>query len=193
MGGPHWLLKLGLEVVLISAGVFFALVGDGWRERTGQRERAEQALQRFRSEIVENREAVARVVEYHAEIHGKIRAFLSASAEDRDAVGLRLQGIQVVWFESTAWDLALATEALSFIDQDLAFDLADVYDAQEGYADLTGGLLQAMYVRPPSEDIERFLHSLLVYYDDIVGMEPELIDTYDRVLLRIDDALGGAP
>jgi hypothetical protein len=50
-----------------------------------------------------------------------------------------------------------------------------------------------MYVRPPSEDIERFLHSLLVYYDDIVGMEPELIDTYDRVLLRIDDALGGAP
>lgn len=190
--GPHWLLKLGLEVVLISAGVFFALLGDAWRERASQRETAEQALRRFRSEVVENRDAVANVMEYHADVHGKIRAWLSASPEDRDAVGLRLQGIRVVWFESTAWDLALATEALSHIDEDLAFDIADVYDSQAGYADLTGGLLQAMYVRPPSEDLDRFLHSLLVYYDDIVGMEPQMIDSYDRLLPRIDEALGSS-
>lgn len=189
---PHWLLKLGLEVLLISAGVFVALLGDGWRERAGQREMAERALDRFRAEVAENREAVANVMEYHADIHGKIRAWLSASPEDRDAVGLRLQGIRVVWFESTAWDLALATEALSYLDQDLAFEIADIYDSQEGYADLTQGLLQAMYLRPPSEDIEPFLHSLLVYYDEVVGMEPQMIESYDRLLPRIDEALGSS-
>lgn len=184
-----WLLKLGLEVLLISAGVFFALLGEGWTERASQREMAEQALRRFRTEVVENREQVARVKDYHADMHGKIRAYLSAAAEDRDAVGLRLQGIQVVWFENTAWDLALATEALGHIDQDLAFDLAEIYDSQRGYRDLTEGLLQAMYVRPPSEDIEKFLHSLLVYYDDIVDIEPDLIEKYDEVIPQIDDAL----
>ena len=51
------LVTIGLEVVLISAGVFLGLMGEQWRERSEHRELAEKALRRFRTEIVANRKA----------------------------------------------------------------------------------------------------------------------------------------
>jgi hypothetical protein len=40
-------VKIGLEVVLISAGVFLGLMGEQWRERSEHRELAEESLRRF--------------------------------------------------------------------------------------------------------------------------------------------------
>ena len=63
---------IGLEVVLISAGVFLGLMGEQWRERAEQRELASETLRRFRTEILANRSAVAANVNYHAELRREI-------------------------------------------------------------------------------------------------------------------------
>lgn len=183
------LMEVGVQVVLISLGVFLALMADQWRERSNNQELAAQSLTRFRTEIRANREAIERVKDYHAEMRKKIGEFLSTDPERRDAVGLRLQGIKVVWFEQTAWELALATGSLAYIEPDIAFDLARIYDAQNGYAKLTAGMIQAMYERPPSENLDNFLHSLKVYYDDVVELEPRMIAIYDEVLPVIERAI----
>jgi hypothetical protein len=94
-----------------------------------------------------------------------------------------------VAFEHTAWDLAIATQSLADIDATLAFELARIYGQQQTYAGLTGGMLQAMYLRPPSESRDPFLHTLRVYLDDIVGLEPGLEKMYDALLPKIDRAL----
>lgn len=187
------LLRMGLEVLLIAAGVFLGLAGEQWRERTARLEAAEASLRRFRTEIVTNRDAVARVRDYHDTVLKRMRSYLAADAGKRPEGGLPMEGLQPVSFDQTAWDLALATESLAYLDQDLAFGLARIYSRQKMYADLTSGIVNAMYLRPPGDDLDAFLRSVSVYYGDIVLIEPALLRMYDELLPRIDRALGDPP
>jgi hypothetical protein len=88
-----------------------------------------------------------------------------------------------------AWQLAQTTQALVDIDADLSFSLARVYGVQALYQGLTDGINNAMYLRPPTENMTAFRHSLALYYGDIVIIEPALEKLYDEVLPQIDRAL----
>lgn len=46
-----------------------------------------------------------------------------------------------------------------------------------------------MYLRPPSEDFTKFLHSVKIWLDDIVYYEPALAEGYKKILPTIDQAL----
>ena len=179
--------KALLEVVLISAGVFLGLAAEQWRSDRQHRDQAHQALQRFKTEIEANRAAVMRNQDYRARIRKDITAYLDPRL--RPTVNLQMEGIKPVNFEHTAWDLALVTQSLADIDSTLAFELARVYGQQQIYTSLTGGLMQAMYLRPPSENLTAFLHSVKIYLDDIVEFDPGLVKMYDEVLPLIDRAL----
>jgi hypothetical protein len=189
---PHrrGIARILLEVLLISTGVFLGLAGEQWRESAHHHELAREALRRFRSEVATNRKAVADVNEYHATMRQKIEAYLAADANGRKSLNVAMRGIQPVTFEHTAWDLALATQSLTYIDRDLAFELSRVYSAQGDQSGLSRAVLQAMYLRPPSEDLDGFFRIVALYYDDIVLSEPKLIEMYDALLPRIDKALG---
>ena len=186
---PHrsaWLLKLGLEVVLITVGVFFALMGDQWRERAHDRELAADALRRFRTEIVANQKAVAAVKDYHVTLFESLRRYLDADPKARSRDTVRIRGLQPAFFEQTAWDLALATQALSHIDSDLAFRLSRAYGLQHAYQQFTLAIMQAVYLRPIQDNFD----GLAAYYGDLVLWEPQLLQMYDDLLPRIDRALG---
>jgi hypothetical protein len=183
---PGWFLKVTLEVLLISVGVFLALVGDQWRERAHARELAEASLRRFRAEIVANRAAVSAVKDYHAGMLAKLNAYFDEAPAKRQPSSIRLEGVQPVFFQQTAWDLAIATQSLADIDSDVAFDLSEIYGVQRTYVGLTGGIMQAIYLRPIAENFE----ALRAYYGDIVLWEPRLLEMYDKVLPKIDRALG---
>ena len=187
MPEPRFVWKALLEVVLISAGVFLGLAAEQWRSNAQHREQAHAALQRFRTEIQSNQAAVNKVKDYHATARQTIAAYLDPKL--RSTVSLRMQGVQPAVFEHTAWDLAIATQALADIDDVLAFELARIYGMQEQYNGLSRGLTQAMYMRPPSQELEPFLHSVKVYYDDVVMYEPALSTMYEKVLPLLDKAL----
>jgi hypothetical protein len=188
------LLKIGLEVLLISSGVFLGLMGEQWRERAHHRELAETSLRRFRDEILANRKAVAAVKDYHVTTKKSLDAFFAADARTRPGIDVTVRGIQPASFERTAWDLALITQSLTFVDPSLAFALSRIYTMQQGYAELSRGILQAMYLLPPmSENPTAFFGALSVYYGDIVLYEPRLLELYDEILPQIDRALGESP
>jgi hypothetical protein len=46
-----------------------------------------------------------------------------------------------------------------------------------------------MYLRPPTENMTGFLNSLVLYYGDLVEIEPGLARMYDEMLPQIDRAL----
>src|SRR5689334_10344173 len=76
------MLKLGLEVVLISTGVFLGLIGEQWRQSTEHRELAQQSLQRFRAEFRANNAEVERVHDRHVrEYEGLKRYFADHQTE----------------------------------------------------------------------------------------------------------------
>ena len=188
------LLKIGLEVLLISTGVFLGLMGEQWRERAHQQELAETSLRRFRDEILTNRKAVAAVKDYHTTTKKSLDAFFAADTRTRSTDDIRIRGIQPASFERTAWDLALITQSLTFVDPSLAFALSRIYTTQQSYEGLSRGILQAMYLLPPmSENPTPFFGALAVYYGDIVYYEPKLLEMYDAILPQIDLALGDSP
>ena len=189
---PPWhgksFLRIVLEVVLIAVGVFVGLIGDQWREDRENREMAVTTLRRLRVEVDTNRKAVAAVQEYHATAHTQLRARRDPQAAvGRPALNA---GLQPVFFEQTAWDLAIATQALTHIDSELAFRLSRIYGVQQSIGELTKGVTQAMYLRPPFEFPEGFANAVEIYLGELAAFEPKLIEMYDDVLPRIDAALG---
>ena len=178
------------EVVLIALGVFLGLAAEQWRDRADRNERAAETLRRIRAEMAANRDEVQRVVDYHLTGRQRLKDFFAAPAAKRSAMSVRFEGILPVQFEHTAWQLALATEALVDIDPDLSFALARIYGVQTRYQGLTEGITNAMYLRPPDEDTTAFLRSLSLYYSDVVLLEPALVKLYDEMLPQLDRALG---
>jgi hypothetical protein len=184
-------VHIALEVILISAGVFLGLMGEQWRENARHRELADEAMRRFRTEIVENRKAVAAVKDYHVTLQKQLAAELAKPAAKRSGERIEFHGIRPATFDHAAWDLALGTQSLSYIDSDLALPLSSVYNLQDRIAEMTRGVMQAMYMAPPTDDRNTmsFLSSVLVYYGDMTIFEPRLLAMYDDILPRIDRAL----
>ena len=181
-----WLVKIVVEVTLISIGVFLALMGEQWRESRHDRDLALSSLRGFRAEILANQKAVGAVKDYHVDLLARLRAYLTSDPKSRNIDTVRIAGLQPVFFERTAWDLAMATQSLAHIDQDLAFRLSRIYGLQRTYAESTQGVMQAMYLRPLIETFD----GLTAYYGDLVIWEPELLKQYNEILPLIDRALG---
>ena len=189
--GGHSIFKIVLEVVLIGTGVFLGLAGEQWREGVRERSMAHEALRRFRAEIVENRASIAAVKDYHATLQKELDTEFSKPAQQRDGKNIHLGGIRPPRFDHSAWDLALGTQALSHIDVDLALALSTIYNTQGNVDGLTQGVTQSMYISPPTDDknASTFMGALMIYLGDMIIYEPRLLQLYDEVLLKIDNAL----
>ena len=79
--------------------------------------------------------------------------------------------------------------ARHYIDEQLAFALSRLYSTQQEYTDLGRALLQAMYIRPPTDNEAGFFGAVSVYYGDAVLLEPKLLGMYDDVEQQVDRAL----
>ncbi len=184
------LIKIGLEVLLISVGVFLGLAGEQWREDRRHQELAESSLRRLRTEIQTNRNAVEAVKDYHVKTLKSLRAYFAKDRKARNTADVQIQGLQFVFFEETAWNLTLTTQALTYIDRDLAYALSRVYGEQKVVGELTRGMSQAMYVLSIPDNFDGFAAAAGTYYGDMVIMEPKLIEHYDDLLPQIDRTLG---
>ena len=185
------MLKIVLEVVLISAGVFLGLMGEQWRETREHRALAEQSLRRFRTEILSNQKAVLEVKDYHRSVRKTLNAYARDPKTLTKAV-VEMKGLNPALFEQSAWELALVTQSLVDIDQDLAFALSRIYNIQREYAELTHQIMLATFIRTPAKDLEGFFGSVAMYFGDLEETEPLLLGLYDKALPQIDRALGEA-
>jgi hypothetical protein len=185
------LLRTLGEVAFIAIGVFLGLAADQWREHQQHREAARASLQRFRTEISANRQAVLAVKDYHVATLGRVRAYLAKDHKTRNVADVPIRGLQMVFYEHTAWDLALATQSLSYLDGEVAYALSRIYSAQQSYAELSRGMTNAMYLISLDDNFDGFASAADAYFGDLVIMEPKLVAMYDDVLPRIDRALGG--
>lgn len=189
--------KILLEVILISIGVFLGLAGEQWRERAHDRELAEASLRRFRSEFRVNRKALADVKERHERMLKDMQGYFAAHQAEFRAREINPKvpipqpvpnnSTDPAFFEYAAWDLALATQSLAHMDQDLAFAIAHVYQVQRQIDESTRAITQTMY---SFSDELTWLRSVTTYFGDCTLLEPRLVRIYDDILPRLDRAIG---
>jgi hypothetical protein len=184
--------RIALEIALIAVGVFLGLMGEQWRERQQHRELAETALRRFRSEFQTNREAVAAVKDKHESDLKGIQAYLRADASTRGSMAYPFRGTNPAFLEYTAWDLALATQSLAFVDPKLAASIAHVYAVQRQLDGATRDITQVMYARAGESDPAAALRPFAIYFGDCTIIEPRLLKEYDTILSELDGALGNS-
>jgi hypothetical protein len=191
------LLGLLLEIVLISLGVFLGLLAEQWRASHHEHEEAQAALRNFRTEILVNEKAIKVVKDYHSKLHQQLKDFLSSegpmTAERyRQEVHIRDELPLAVTFEHSTWDLALATQSFSFVKPDLAAALARVYTTQQAFQTLQAAAVQG-WMSPAAfsrDDQYATASALRAYLDDVIYLEPNLLQLYRQVLKQIDGALG---
>ncbi len=186
--GSRSFLRIALEVALIALGVLLALLVDQWRERVAHHELARATLTRIHAEFVSNRAAVAGVRAYHDSSLARIQAFLRADEQAQQRLDNPFQGTSPAFLEYTAWDLAIATESLGYLDPDLAQAISHVYAVQRQLDDATRDITQVMYHRAGERDLRPFLGSMAVYFGDCGIIEPRLLGLYDGILPRLESA-----
>ncbi len=182
--------RIAMEVLLIGAGVFLALLGDQWRENAEHHELAEASLRRFRAEFAANRDAVAAVGDRHVADLKLIQAYYNADAQTQKELAWPFTGLNPAFLEYSAWDLALATQSLAYIDADLAQSISRTYAVQHQLDELTRGVTQVLYLRTGESNPHLRLGPVAVYFGDCVLIEPRLLAAYDSMLTELDAALG---
>ena len=190
------------QLVMIAVGAYLGLQAEQWREDRQQARRAERSLQAFREEIAGNRALFAAKLPYHRTIADSLHhAFDRVLADARPLTIVRLveettyNGTQTVDPQTTAYDLAVATQSLGELPAALSFQLARVYNRQRALAAYQDQFTQALMATAPAPraDASRMLFMLDQAMREITRQEGRLVAAYDSVLPRLDSALARGP
>ncbi len=187
-------LNLLFEVVLIAVGVFLALWANNWHEEREHRALATSALRNFATEMETNRQAIQHNRSYHEKLAGELDQFLKSSqppSEEHFNESVHFLGLRPVTFEHTAWDLALATQALSYLKPELAFRISEVYTNQGAFQTLESNFLASAFTPSSlaSDNMKGLATAMKVYLADVNIPEPALVQRYDEVIPKVRASL----
>ena len=185
------------QLFFIAAGVYLGNRADDWRQDREHRGTARAAVENFRAELRKNEASVRERLPYHQALYDSLEAVVRRPARTLGELQtrIRFRGSRSVEFAHTAYDLALATQALSYLPRDLAFQVSDVYLRQQGFQKLQDAYMGAIYQTSTFSEtnVMPLAVSLEVYMGDVVAQEPALLNAYARLLPRLDSALAKPP
>jgi Tfp pilus assembly protein PilE len=187
-------VHLLFEVVLITVGVFLALWANNWHEDRQHRAQAKAALRNFVGEMEANRQATQRNRSYHETLARELVQFLRSKeplSQDRFNKEVHFEGVRPVIYEHTAWDLALATQALSYLKPELAFDISKVYTQQNAFQTLENSFLASAFTPASmsSDNPKGMATAMVLYLIDVNQQEPAILQLYDKVIPEVNSAL----
>ena len=185
--------------MMIGVGVFLGASAEQWRDSRHQADLARASLENFRHEITSNRARIAQVRSYHSDLSENTLVFINSDGPRglREFMqGLHYHGMTPPELEHTAWDLALATQALTDIEPTLAFSISHVYSIQQSFAAMETSFMGNALTPTTFANVSNATPLAIAmsgYLEDVNIQEPRLIKLYDQLLPRIDSALGGPP
>ena len=173
---------------------FFSHWANNWHEEREHRALAHSTLRNFADELRANQQAVRSERQYHEALAGQLHEFLTSNeppTEERLQKSVQFKGVRPITFEHTAWDLALATQALSYLKPALAFDISRVYTAQSAFQTLENSFLASAFTPATfsSDNVKGLVAAMEYYLLDINQKEPAILQLYDKVIPEIDQAL----
>jgi hypothetical protein len=188
-----------LELAMIVVGVFLGLMAEQWREGRHEHALALASLENFRTEIKTNQMQVTAVRAYHTALAANMGKFMNSKGPHglKDMMEqTKFRGTSTVDFEHTAWDLALSTHSLSYLQPDMAYAISRLYTRQQGFQTMENSFMQSAFAPSTFSDVQHasgLAIAMLSYLGDVNVQEPNLLVMYDKLLPKLDSALGSAP
>jgi hypothetical protein len=184
-----------VESVLVVGSILLALALDEWSEDQDFQDLATLSLINFEREIDQNRLRLEDVTPFHSGLRD-IMANLDAEGASVPATTVRniLEGFQPALLVRTAWETAVATGALGYMDYDVVAGLSLTYNLQERLVALNeSGLNDLLVGGFQSVETELLIYLANRYMRDLIEAEQELEGVYDLVLSLIGETLGERP
>ncbi len=184
-----------VESVLVVGSILLALALDEWNEDQDYQDLATLSLINFEREIQQNRLRLEDVTLYHAGLRD-VLANMDASGEAMPARTIRniLEGFQPTILVSTAWETAVATGALGYMDYDVVAGLSLTYNMQERLVTLNqSGLSDLLVGGFRSGDADLLVYMANRYMRELTEAEQGLQGVYDLVLGVIAETIGERP
>jgi hypothetical protein len=192
------LVNLLAEMALIAVGVFLGLLANNWHEEREHQTLADATLRNFAAEMRANQQSVEAHWQYHVTLAGDLEKFLKSKEPqtlDQLEKSAHFKGVEPVIFEHTAWDLALATQALSYLKPELAFDISKVYTQQNAFQTLENSFLASAFTPTTfaSENMKGLATAMENYLVDVNIQEPAILQLYGKVIPEVNSALSQLP
>ena len=136
--------------------------------------------------------------QYHETLARELHEFLASKeppTDERYKKTVHFEGMRPEIFEHTAWDLALATQALSYLNPDLAFDISKVYTKQNAFQKLEDSFLASAFTPSglSSDNLKGLATAMEIYLIDVNQLEPALVSRYEKIIPEIKRASGDTP
>ncbi len=180
-----------VESVLVVGSILLALGLDRWAEDQDDQDLATLSLVIFEREIQQNRVRLEDVVLFHAGLRD-VLANMDASGTAIPATTIRnmMDGFQPAILVNTAWETAVATGTLGYMDYDVVAGLSLTYNLQERLVALTqSGLNNLLLSGVSSGETDLLVYMANRYMRELTEAEQGLQGVYDLVLGVVREAL----
>lgn len=164
--------QLFIEAVLVVLSVLLALALNSWRQSEINEDLATQSLRNFESEIRTNKAEVEEALSYH-------EMLIDTLQSGKPAQGIALK---TAFIRDNAWETAQATQAVTYLNYDIVYQVSEVHDLQETYKRITYGVVQTLYM---TTNTGRGQAQLAMLYD-LRDLEQLLLQSYEKLLAMIE-------
>ena len=188
-----------VQLLLVVAGILIALGIDQFKDHVRHNRLAEQVRNNLRVEIARNRQRLNANVDNETKLRAVLQTLLDNQQQvvrDPEAARKQILAVEPSFgvLESTAWDTALATQAIGYMDYSEVAPYGNVYEGQRLFNDLENRFanvwldLATYGTNPQQLDAHelagaiRDLKLALATANQMDGLGRSLVSRYDGVL-----------
>ena len=176
-----------VEVFSVVFAVLLALGVNEWREADNNKDLASEAFGKVVQEIKSNKSMIDDILLNHKNIIAEIDTVIVKLKRKSDIVGFG--DIQFETPSRTAWDAAVLTTAVNYLDYDKVEKITSVYSTQRVYSDISDKVFQELVFFVPDKNREEMIKQFTkqkVYVYNLISIEEQLLDTYSKFLSETD-------
>jgi hypothetical protein len=182
--------ELAFETVCIVISILLALWVGQKVDQAKEHRLAIKALRNFREEIQGNREFMKQALPLHRTYIQRLESIQPPiqSWNDIDKQ-IHFSGLGPSSAYNTAWETAVATNALVQIDYDTVKKLSSVYLRQK-YVELVRQKFLDIFYNPATfhpDNAAGLVQSMYFMFQDLARVEENIIKDYDDTLRKIDE------
>jgi len=191
-----WFMRLVIESFAVVFSILLALSLDQWAQDQEHKELAAKSLTSFERELDQNRARLEDVAPFHRGLRDVLAKMDSAGeirsmAEMRAVVGF--EPLRPPFLTDVAWQTAVATGALTYMDFETVSALSLTYSLQQRFRDQVSSTLPELIRTGPALEasIRDIVRYTVDYLTEVTMGEEDLKTIYEQALGVIRAARNG--
>jgi len=178
---------LTIQILSIIFSILLALGLNDWKESRNNKQLALTTLRNLKDELGNNRKAIEAALRDQRIFMRSLENGVSQLNSGKEKA-LALPEINLPDVLTTAWETALVTKAMVYIDYDVILKLSEIYLQQKWLASLEDKVFQTIlspysYEKKNSGNLAKSLYASL---KNIMEVEGKLLAMYDITLKKIE-------